>query len=206
MNVNKQFLSYVIPSILAFALSGVYAIVDGYFIGNSIGDIGLSTINIAYPITASIQAIGTGIGMGGGVYFSINKAKKKEEEAKEFVAGTLWMLILSSFIVTIFLCLLKTPILKLLGAEGELLSLGEDYVFIIALGTCLQIFSTGLVPLIRNNGGSTFSLTCTFSMGLLAKIYEYLGDGEMERREFKAFFVDFQNKRDIASHNLDMII
>lgn len=61
---------------------------------------------------------------------------------------------------------------------------------------------------IRNpvDGGSTFSLTCTFSMGLLAKIYEYLGDGEMERREFKAFFVDFQNKRDIASHNLDMII
>lgn len=61
---------------------------------------------------------------------------------------------------------------------------------------------------IRNpvDGGSTFLLTCTFSMGLLAKIYEYLGDGEMERREFKAFFVDFQNKRDIASHNLDMII
>ena len=61
---------------------------------------------------------------------------------------------------------------------------------------------------IRNpvDGGSTFSFTCTFSMGLLAKIYEYLGDGEMERREFKAFFVDFQNKRDIASHNLDMII
>ena len=61
---------------------------------------------------------------------------------------------------------------------------------------------------IRNpvDGGSTFSLTCAFSMGLLAKIYEYLGDGEMERREFKAFFVDFQNKRDIASHNLDMII
>ena len=61
---------------------------------------------------------------------------------------------------------------------------------------------------IRNpvDGGSTFSLTCTFSMGLLAKIYEYLGDGEMERREFKAFFVDFQNKKDIASHNLDMII
>ena len=169
MNVNKQFLSYVIPSILAFALSGVYAIVDGYFIGNSIGDIGLSTINIAYPITASIQAIGTGIGMGGGVYFSINKAKKKEEEAKEFVAGTLWMLILSSFIVTIFLCLLKTPILKLLGAEGELLSLGEDYVFIIALGTCLQIFSTGLVPLIRNNGGSTFSMI-TMVIGFITNI------------------------------------
>ena len=43
----KTFFQYVIPSVLSFALSGIYAIVDGYFVGNSIGDIGLSTINIA---------------------------------------------------------------------------------------------------------------------------------------------------------------
>ena len=47
----------------AFALSGVYAIVDGFFVGNSLGDVGLSAVNIAYPIVAFIQAVGTGIGM-----------------------------------------------------------------------------------------------------------------------------------------------
>ena len=50
--MKKKFFSYVIPSILGFALSGVYAIVDGFFIGNSIGDAGLAAISIAYPITA----------------------------------------------------------------------------------------------------------------------------------------------------------
>ncbi len=39
---------------------GVYTIVDGFFIGNSIGDLGLSAVNIAYPIVAVIQALGTG--------------------------------------------------------------------------------------------------------------------------------------------------
>lgn len=29
----KTFFSYVVPSVLAFALSGVYTIVDGFFIG-----------------------------------------------------------------------------------------------------------------------------------------------------------------------------
>lgn len=64
------------------------------------------------------------------------------------------------------------------------------------------------LKLIRNpvDGGSTFSLACTFSVSLLKSIYEYVGDGEMEKTEFQDFFVDFQNKRDIASHNLDMII
>ena len=50
MSEFRTFFKYVIPSILSFALSGVYAIVDGYFVGNSIGDIGLSTIMSPTPL------------------------------------------------------------------------------------------------------------------------------------------------------------
>lgn len=73
----KTFFKYVFPSILSFALSGVYAIVDGFFVGNSLGDVGLSAVNIAYPIVAFIQAVGTGLGMGGAIYYSIYMAEKK---------------------------------------------------------------------------------------------------------------------------------
>ena len=45
MNI-KKFLNYVIPSVLAFALSGIYAIVDGFFVGNSVGDAGITAINL----------------------------------------------------------------------------------------------------------------------------------------------------------------
>ena len=81
MSHKVTFFQYVIPSILSFALAGVYAIVDGFFIGNSIGDAGLSSINIAYPIVALLQAIGTGIGMGGAVKYAIATAKGKQQEA-----------------------------------------------------------------------------------------------------------------------------
>lgn len=60
--LNKKFFSYVIPSILAFALSGVYTIVDGFFIGQSLGDTGLTAITLGYPISALIGAVGTGLG------------------------------------------------------------------------------------------------------------------------------------------------
>lgn len=46
---NKVFFSYVIPSVLAFALSGVYTIVDGFFIGQSLGDMGLAAIILSLP-------------------------------------------------------------------------------------------------------------------------------------------------------------
>lgn len=170
----KKFLSYVIPSVLAFALSGVYAIVDGFFVGNSVGDIGLSTINIAYPVTALIQAVGTGIGMGGAVYYSIHRAERKDKEAREFVAGTLWLLLFSSIVATAALYLLTTPILKAFGAEGVLLTLGEEYLRIICLGAVFQIVGTGLVPLIRNAGGSAFAMFTMIAGFLTNIVLDYL--------------------------------
>lgn len=58
----------MIPSVLSFALSGIYTIVNGFFVGNSIGDLGLSAVNIAYPIVAVIQGIGMGYGDRTGHY------------------------------------------------------------------------------------------------------------------------------------------
>ena len=163
------FLALVIPSILAFALSGVYAIVDGYFVGNSIGDIGISTINVAYPIIALILAVGTGIGMGGAVYYSIFRAEGKPEKAREFVAGTLWLLLISSILLTAVVLLFARPLLKLLGAESDLLTMGEEYIFIMGIGSVLQIFGVGLTPLIRNNGGSIFAMV-TMCAGFITNI------------------------------------
>ena len=135
----RIFFQYVIPSVLSFALSGVYAIVDGFFVGNSMGDIGVSAINIAYPLVAVIQSLGTGIGMGGAIYYSISRAEKKEARAKAFTAGAVWLLIVTSVFVTITFFFLSSFLLRLLGAGNQLLSLGEDYISIIALGAGLQI-------------------------------------------------------------------
>lgn len=77
----RIFFQYVIPSVLSFALSGVYAIVDGFFVGNSMGDIGVSAINIAYPLVAVIQSLGTG------KQFIIQSAepKKRRHEQKRLL-------------------------------------------------------------------------------------------------------------------------
>ena len=165
----KTFLKYVIPSVFAFALSGVYAIVDGFFVGNSIGDIGLSAINVAYPITALIQAVGTGIGMGGAVCYSINKAQSKEKESRQYIAGSVWMLLISSAVMMIVVFLFATLLLKLLGAQGTLLTLGKSYIRIIALGAGLQIIGTGFIPFIRNNGNSFYAMI-SMAIGFVSNI------------------------------------
>ena len=159
MNNRRTFFKYVLPSIIAFALSGVYAIVDGYFVGNTIGDAGLSAINIAYPIVALIQAVGTGIGMGGAVYYSINVAEGNHRKAGQFIAASWWLLIAASIIFTLFTFFSAHTLLDLLGADGQVLTYATQYIRIIALGTVLQLCGTGLIPFIRNFGSSNFAMT-----------------------------------------------
>ena len=55
---HEQFYRYVIPAMASQLLTGFFIIVDGFFIGQSIGDVGLASINILWPIAAVILATG----------------------------------------------------------------------------------------------------------------------------------------------------
>lgn len=174
MNPYKLFAAYAAPSVLAFALSGVYAIVDGFFVGHSMGDAGLSAINIAYPVVSLMQSLGTGIGMGGSVLWAVRRGSAGSLAAGGYVRATLLLLLAASTAAAGGLFWLTGPILRLMGAEGEIFILGKEYLDVIVLGAAFQIFATGIVPIIRNNGGSLFALAVMVSGFLTNIVLDYL--------------------------------
>ena len=128
MNINKQdvriFFRYVLPSIFSFALSGIYSIVDGYFIGNRLGDAGLSAVTIVYPIVAFIQAVGTGLGMGGAIYFSIERARGQDKEANRLIAIANWLMLGFSVLLTTLVLFYNAPMAKTFGRKWEYVTSG----------------------------------------------------------------------------------
>ena len=155
---RAAFFRFVVPSVLAFALSGVYTIVDGFFVGNSLGDLGLAAITLGYPVCAFIQAAGTGVGLAGAIRFTILRGQGREEEAGGCAGGTAVLLAAVSVLLTGLVMCFLAPLLRLLGAEGETFSPTAEYVRVIALGAALQVFATGLVPFIRNLGGAAYAM------------------------------------------------
>lgn len=166
---TKLFFSYVIPSVLAFALSGVYTIVDGFFIGQSLGDKGLAAITIGYPVSALVGAIGTGIGLSGAIRFTILNAQGEKERRQQCFAGTTYLMLLVSVLLTAVLFGFAKPILQVLGAREEILLLSVEYARIIALGALFQLQATGFVPFIRNMGGASFAMIAMI-LGFLTNI------------------------------------
>ena len=155
---TKEFFAYVVPSVLAFALSGVYTIVDGFFVGQSLGDIGLAAITLGYPVAALVGAVGTGLGLAAAIRYTILNAQSETQKAQEcFSAASLLMLLISA-VLTALLFFFAEPILRFLGARDEALRLATEYARVIALGAVFQLLATGFVPFIRNMGGASSAM------------------------------------------------
>ena len=172
--MTKTFFKYVIPSMLAFALSGIYAIVDGFFVGNSVGDQGLATINLVYPLVALIQAAGTGVGMAGAIHFAIAEGGKRINERNRYFWITCGLLIAVSLLLTLVYLPLNKTLLHLLGRQGQLEIYGLQYMRVITVGILFQVLGVGLVPLIRNMGKSLQAMAAMIAGFLTNIVLDYL--------------------------------
>lgn len=167
--IEKQFLKFVLPSMLTMLLSGLYTIVDGIFVGFSVGDVGLAGMGIVWPVTALLMALGMGIGVGGSVVMSTFRGAGEDKKANQARANTFILLIAVSAVITVLLVLLNPTILRALGAEGEVYDAAIAYIHVIAVGGSMQILASGLIPIIRNSH-RTVQAMLIMCVGLVANI------------------------------------
>lgn len=167
--MKKKYAGYIFPSMLSFLLTGIYSIVDGIFVGRAMGDPGLAAINIAWPLVALIISLGTGIGMGAAVVISLNKGSGNIKKAERTEGNAFFLLFISSLLLVVFLYFFHTPLLVLLGAKNELLPIASDYIKYILLGGMVQVFASGMVPLMRNHGASFYAM-CSMAAGCITNI------------------------------------
>lgn len=169
-----QYLKYVLPTMVTFTLTGIYSIVDGIFVGRAVGDAGLAGINVAYPLVCLIFAVGTGIGMGGGVLSSLARGRGENGESQRIMGTTLVMLVLASVPIMFAYLLWAEPMLRLLGGQGETLNQAVMYLQVICLGTPFQILTTGCTPLIRNKGMVAYAMCVQVVSGITNVVLDWL--------------------------------
>lgn len=173
------FFRNVIPSMIAFAFSGVYAIVDGLFVGRCVGDVGLAAISVAYPITAFIMACGTGVGMGTAVLISNLRGKGDDEGQKISMGNGILILCIISLLLFGVFYFSSFYLVGAFGAEGEILTMGDEYIKVIVIGTFFQVFGTGLVPLCRNFDGAVMAMVSMITGFLTNVVLDWVFVGEM---------------------------
>ncbi len=170
----KRVLSECIPTVFSLMLLSMYAVIDGLFIGNYAGDVGLAAINLAWPITALITATGVGIGIGASVMISHERGSQNKEKIAEIFQVAFTMLCIATALLMTLLLPLVEPFLVFVGAKDAVLTEACAYGTTIASGLFFQLMGSGMIPILRNFQMSTPAMFCMGFGTILNIIVNYI--------------------------------
>ncbi len=156
--VGKLMLKYFIPAFIGVFVNALYNIVDRIFIGQGVGAEALSGISIIFPVMLIMMAFGMLIGIGTGVYVSINLGKKDIDGAEKTLGTGFFLMISVSAIIMVVTYLLKEPILRSFGANDETFKYANDYLNIILGGTAFMVIGFSLNNVIRSEGNAKIAM------------------------------------------------
>ncbi len=156
--IGKLMLKYFIPAFIGVFVNALYNIVDRIFIGQGVGAEALSGISIIFPVMLIMMAFGMLIGIGTGVYVSINLGKKDFDGAEKTLGTGFFLMITVSAIIMIVTYLLKEPILRSFGANDETFNYANDYLNIILGGTAFMVIGFSLNNVIRSEGNAKIAM------------------------------------------------
>lgn len=170
--VEKLLLKFTVPSIIAMLTSALYNMVDQYFIGNSVGELGNAATNIAFPLTTSCIAVALLFGIGGAAAFNLAKGHGDEEAAVHYMGNSITGMLLLGLILTIITQLFLHPLLSFFGTPADVMGYAATYVRITSIGFPMLIFGNGGGHLIRADGSPQFSMICNITGAVINTILD----------------------------------
>lgn len=89
-----RLLRFTLPSIAMMILTSLYSVADGLFVSNMVGDIGLSAVNIMFPVAMLIAAVGFMLGTGGSAVVARTLGEGRPDMANRFFSMFVFAVIL----------------------------------------------------------------------------------------------------------------
>ena len=172
--VKKLLMQFAIPSIVAMLVSSLYNIVDQFFIGRNVGELGNAATNISFPLSISCIAIALLFGIGGASAFNLAMGKGEKEKAVYYIGNSAVMLFGCGVILTTITLLFLEPLLRFFGSPDNVLSYAKTYTGIVAIGFPFLILTTGSGHLIRADGRPKISMICNLTGAVVNTILDAL--------------------------------
>lgn len=123
-SLKKDFMRFIIPSIVAQWVFTLYTIVDGIFVARGVSEIALTAVNLSMPYSMTLFAIAILFAIGTSTVVAIQLGVKNREKANEAFTQNIVLLTVLSVIITVAAMLNLEKIAVFLGATD----LNKQYV------------------------------------------------------------------------------
>ena len=128
----KRFIKYVSQNMLGMLGMSFYILADTFFISKTVGEDGITALNLVLPLYNLIFAIGAMIGVGSAIRYVVERGRNEKAAGGYFFHAIAWALIISSVFVLAG-AFIPDKIIALLGGDETIVNTGKNYTRIFMM-------------------------------------------------------------------------
>lgn len=151
-NIWKLIVKLSIPIIIGMIVSGLYGVVDAFFVARGIGTLAIGAVSIVFPIQAAVLAVAVMIGNGMAAIISRKLGAKDYAYANRVAGNALFLSLLISIGIGGLGFFFLHSILRLVGATEAMMPYASGYLGIFFLGTPVVMIMTVFNDMFRSEG------------------------------------------------------
>ena len=169
-----KLLRFTFPSVAMMLFCSIYGMVDGFFVSNYVGATQFAALNLIWPYTMVLGAVGFMIGSGGTALVSKTLGEGKPKLANEYFSMMIYAAIVIGLFLDILGLSLMRPVARLMGADGELLEYAVQYGNIIMAAMPTFMLQCVFQPFMVTAERARLGLWFTVASGLTNMFFDWL--------------------------------
>lgn len=151
-NTAGMILQYSIPAIIAMVLTSLITVVDGYLIGNYVGEQGIAAVNLGLPVIYLFLSVGLMVSVGGVAIAGMSLGAGDMEACGQVFRQTIVTTVVAAVMTGLLVALFFEPVLDVLGAKGLVREYFRTYYGILLLELVVMVVNSSFGMFIRGEG------------------------------------------------------
>lgn len=167
MNPWRLFFKVALPGMISMFAMSIYSVVEGIFIGQTLGEGAFAAVNIAMPLVMVNFSLADLVGVGASVPISIALGKEEHQTANNVFSCSVILIFLSSLLMGSIMYAAAEPLSRMMGADDMLLDTSVRYLRTVALCSPLATIFFAMDNYLRISGYVKTSMVINIGSNLL---------------------------------------
>lgn len=151
-NPIKQMIKFALPVCLGNIFQLFYSLADTRIVGSTLGESSLASVGATTSISTLLIGFLSGMTNGFSIVVAQQFGEKNEKKIKKTVAGSLFLGLVISIIISVISISFLDEILKILNVSEELYNQSTLYIKVILLGITATMFYNAFAGILRAIG------------------------------------------------------
>jgi len=156
-NIHRNIWILAVPMILEMATMSVAQIWDTYWVGK-LGSAALAAVTISMTLRWVLNSMANGLGIGGMAVVARRIGARNKAEADHAAWQAILLAIFVSIVLSVLGILVAEPVLRILGANAEVMALGVPFLRILFGGLFTLVLTFVINSLLRGAGEARLAL------------------------------------------------